>query len=117
MDGTCRANGITYLHFLQPNQYVPDSKPMGPAEQETALFKGPDYGFKIAAQAGYPLLMVKGRNLKQGGIHFMDLTTVFKDIDEPLYEDTCCHVNKHGNDLIARKIAEQIAACRPVPQK
>src|SRR6185436_19917282 len=78
MDGSCRANGITYLPFLQPNQYVPGSKPMGPAEQETALFKGPDYGFKIAAQAGYPILEVNGRNLKRDGIHFMDLTTVFK---------------------------------------
>src|SRR5262249_36522140 len=29
----CQANGITYYHFLQPNQYVAGSKPMGSEER------------------------------------------------------------------------------------
>ncbi len=37
MDKLCRANGIMYLHFLQPNQHLPGSKPIGPEEAKAAL--------------------------------------------------------------------------------
>jgi hypothetical protein len=37
---------------------------------------------------------------------------IFKEVEEAIYEDTCCHVNKRGNDLIAAKVAEVIAALR-----
>jgi hypothetical protein len=113
MDAMCRANGIAYFHFLQPNQYIPDSKPMGPAEKEVALFQSDNYGYKIAVQKGYPNLVLNGRKLERDGINFVDLTMLFKNVDEPVYEDDCCHVNKRGNDLIALKIAATIASSRP----
>jgi len=37
MHRLCQGNGIAYYHFLQPNQYVPDSKPMG-REERTASY-------------------------------------------------------------------------------
>jgi hypothetical protein len=116
MDGLCRANGIVYFHLLQPNQYVPDSKPMGRAEREVAWFDGGNYGYKIAVQKGYPHLIQHGKKLEQAGEHFVDLTMAFKNVEEPLYEDTCCHVNQRGNDLLAAKMAEKIAALQPSPR-
>ena len=110
MDGLCRANGILYLHALQPNQYVPGSKPLSRVEKETAWYEGNDYAYKIAAQQGYPDLVRDGRNLRNSGEHFLDLTLLFKDVAETLYEDNCCHVNKRGNDLIAARLAAEIAS-------
>ena len=37
MDRLCRANGIRYYHFFQPNQYVTGSKPMGKEEIARAV--------------------------------------------------------------------------------
>ena len=112
MSQLCRANGTVYLHFLQPNQYVPGSKPMGPAERQVALVEG-DNSFKSAVSKGYPFLVRNGAKLREAGVDFEDLTMIFKDVAEPLYEDTCCHVNKRGNDMIAAEIATKIITDYP----
>jgi len=109
MDALCKANGILYLHLLQPNQYVPDSKNFTRAEKQIAYFTGEDYGYKISVERGYPALLANGRSLQQDGISFVDLTMLFKDVAEPIYEDKCCHVNKRGNDMVAEKVVEKIS--------
>jgi hypothetical protein len=43
---------------------------------------------------------------RRDAVHFVDLTMLFKDVEETIYEDDCCHVNQRGNDLIAAKLAE-----------
>ncbi|MEY3228996.1 MAG: hypothetical protein RLZZ536_3615, partial [Planctomycetota bacterium] len=40
MQAVCRGLGIPYLHVLQPNQYVPDSKPFTEYELERCLADG-----------------------------------------------------------------------------
>ena len=50
--------------------------------------------------------MTHGRALRGDGVHFVDLTMLFKDVEETIYEDDCCHVNQRGNNLIAAKLAE-----------
>lgn len=109
----CRANGVGYVHFLQPNQYVPGSKPMSEAEQHLAWSRADNDPFKVAVQKGYPRLKERGQRLEEEGVRFVDLTMMFREITEPVYEDFCCHVNRHGNDLVAAKIADAIASLPP----
>ncbi len=106
MDRLCTANGIRYLHFLQPNQYVPDSKPMAREERAVALL--PENRAPVVK--GYARLRPAGRRLREAGVSFHDLTEVFAGIEEPLYVDTCCHVNGRGNRLLGEAMARAILA-------
>ncbi|MGE5193276.1 MAG: hypothetical protein ACM3U2_12340 [Deltaproteobacteria bacterium] len=102
----CAANGIRYYHFLQPNQYVPGSKTMRGREMTDAW--QPNHRGKKPVEQGYPLLIREGRNLVGLGVSFTDLTRLFADHPEQTYCDWCCHLNAHGNELMAQEIAEVI---------
>lgn len=106
MHRLCRGNGIAYVHVLQPNQYVPDSKPMNVTEREAAIYDGQTYGKAVVE--GYPLLIRQGAILRGEGIAFHDLTRLFSQIDEQIYVDLFCHYNQRGNDLLAEAVAEKI---------
>lgn len=107
MAEVCRARGIPYFHFLQPNQYVAGSKPMGEAERKIAF--DPHHPYKPPVERGYPLLIKAGKGLAASGVQFHDLTRIFATIEEPLYFDGCCHVNAQGSQIMAREIAARIA--------
>ena len=95
--------GAEYYHFLQPNQYVPDSKPLSPEEREIAWsLAAPE---KPLVEQGYPLLQEFNRDLPRQGINYFDLTGIFADQPETLYKDTCCHLNEPGNELLAAEMA------------
>ena len=106
LDRLARANGIRYYHFLQPNQYVPGSKPMGPAERASARIANHPYGRLV--EAGYPMLQRAGRDLQAEGVRFVDLTGAFADHAEPLYVDACCHVSERGNAIVTDLIFDTI---------
>lgn len=108
LNSLCRGSDIAYLHFLQPNQYVLNSKTMGAEERAIAWSDGWD--FKEIVPEAYPLLQARGRELMEDGIEFYDLTDVFKEVDEQIYIDPCCHINKLGNSLIAEEVAIAIIA-------
>lgn len=48
----CRSRNIRYFHFLQPNQYLPESKPIGEDEDATAI--NPISPFRIPVQECFP---------------------------------------------------------------
>jgi len=106
MSRLCRANGIRYFHFLQPNQYVEGSKPMDAAERRVAV--NPSQPYRLGVEAGYPLLQARGRELASEGVAFADLTMIFAHVPEPLYIDDCCHVNQRGYELLADAVADAI---------
>ena len=91
--------GADYYHFLQPNQYVPDSKPLSDRELAFAWHFGTPE--KVAVEQGYPLLQEISRDLPGRGVNYFDLTGIFAGHTETLYRDTCCHVNDAGNELLA----------------
>ena len=99
--------GADYYHFLQPNQYVPDSKPLSPEEREIAY--APDELYGSFALRGYPLLQEFRRDLQRQGINYFDLTGIFADHPETLYKDTCCHLNEPGNELLAAEMVRLMA--------
>jgi hypothetical protein len=106
MRALCDAYGIRFHHFLQPNQHVPGSKPLGEEERAVAAPAGGPWA--PHAERAYPLLREAGRELRQAGVRFHDLTQVFAGVEEPLYVDDCCHVNARGNALLAEAIARAI---------
>ena len=110
----CRANGIEYFHFLQPNQYLPGSKPLGTLERRVAIDPGSPYAAAIGG--GYPQLRAAGIRLAAAGVRFADLTQLFSGVEAPLYEDACCHLNPAGNRRLADAIADRIAAPMPAPR-
>jgi hypothetical protein len=102
------AHGARSFHFLQPNQYVPGSKPLSAWEQENALVEGHHYGRMVPA--GYSRLQAAGATLVADGARFHDLTQVFAGVEEALYVDDCCHLNVAGNRRLADAMAGAIAA-------
>jgi hypothetical protein len=104
----CKANGIRYFHFLQPNQYIVGSKPMGKEEARVAIKKDTTQSYGPAAALGYPFLQEAGPRLRRAGVSFTDLTRIFANHPEPLYVDDCCHVDKHGNELLAEAIGQVV---------
>jgi hypothetical protein len=110
LDRLCRANGIDYYHFLQPNQYVKDSKPMLDAERKLTITD--DHPYREGVEQGYPVLEKQGRELVSKGVRFHDLTLLFSNTTEPTYRDNCCHYNAFGNELLATRIGEAVVEGR-----
>jgi hypothetical protein len=104
----CRANRIAYVHVLQPNQYVPNSKSIGPLEMSVAYRD--DNCYASGVKDGYPELLRAGDKLRSDGVDFHDLTRLFAAFADPIYVDTCCHYNQKGNDLLAEAVAEALLA-------
>jgi len=108
MSDLCRARGITYLHFLQPNQYLPGSKPMSREEELVAV--KPVHPYRSPVEDCYPVLIETGRALAGRGIPFQSLTGLFAGHPEPLYADSCCHYNLEGNRLLGQAVGKAAAA-------
>ncbi len=98
--------GFQYYHFLQPNQYVKNSKPMSEEEKEIALIE--HHPYRQDAKGGYPYLIEEGKQLLALGTPFYDLTMLFSQNHEILYRDGCCHLNTKGYDLIVKHIVSII---------
>ncbi len=103
----CESFGIRYYHFLQPNQYVPGSKPMGPDELEIAYRE--DSPMREAIERGYPALREAGEALSAEGVTFVDLSQLFRKVEEPVYADDCCHLDERGNRLLGSAIGRALA--------
>ncbi|MBK8504018.1 MAG: hypothetical protein IPL46_18505 [Saprospiraceae bacterium] len=110
MHNICRANGIRYFHFLQPNQYVAGSKVLTDEENRIANMdiypekKNATYHYSQAVKRGYSYLIEEGRELKDL-VPFWDLTMIFSDEKNSVYTDFCCHFNQYGVVEINRRIA------------
>ncbi|HET6324005.1 MAG TPA: hypothetical protein VFG04_04850 [Planctomycetaceae bacterium] len=104
----CDGVGIEYYDFLQPNQYLPGSKPMGNDERSMTVEE--KYPARAAVETGYPMLIEAGRELSAAGVRFHDLTQIFAHETQPTYRDNCCHLNPTGNELLAVAMAKAIGA-------
>ncbi|MFH1062844.1 MAG: hypothetical protein V1747_08210 [Candidatus Omnitrophota bacterium] len=104
MRDLCSANKIKYLHFIQPCQYLPDSKNMNQTELDIAF--DPNALHRPIVVKGYPYLKEQGQSLKEQGVALYDLSMVFKDCAQPLYIDTFCHFGQEGSQIVAQAMAE-----------
>jgi hypothetical protein len=108
LDHLCRGAGTVYVHALQPNQYVPDSKRLTREERRQAYQE--DHPYRTGVLEGYPRLRAAGAELAEAGVRFVDLTDVFADVDQTVYTDTCCHVNEAGYRRVAERIANVLVS-------
>lgn len=116
MNALARDRGTLFLHFLQPNQYLPGSKPMG--RQERLVAVDPAHPYKPAIEDCYPVFVEAGQGLAAHGVPFHDLTQLFAGHPEPLYDDTCCHYNDEGYRLVAQAIGRAaVDALAGAPQR
>jgi hypothetical protein len=106
MHHLAQANGAVYFHFLQPNQYVPDSKPVGDEERRQALQD--TFGFRHSVEVGYPHLRAEGHDLRSRGVRFHDMVLAFANEPRPIYVDDCCHFDVTGYQILARAMASAI---------
>lgn len=106
LDRLARDTGARYYHFLQPNQYVPESKPMDAIETATAYRA--DHPYRRLVETGYPMLQRAGLALQADGVRYVDLSGAFRRHVERVYVDSCCHVNEVGNAILADLIFEAI---------
>jgi hypothetical protein len=109
----CRGNGTVYLHALQPNQYLPGSKPMSDWEKQFSYFPGKTEA-EIVTRT-YPKMIAAGETLQAEGIHFLDLTMLFSDENKTIYIDPWCHYNDAGNSRVAQVIAKELLKILPDP--
>ncbi|MEE8556930.1 MAG: hypothetical protein V3T14_03485 [Myxococcota bacterium] len=100
-------HGFPYFHFLQPNQYVEDSKPFTAEEEAKFRQRAP---LRELVPRWYPVLVESGLALREQGVNFFDLTRIYQRVEAPVYRDDCCHINRLGNTILAREIAREIAA-------
>ena len=108
MSAITRAYGFEYFHFLQPNQYVENSKPMSDEEKANAIIE--KHPYRKGVIRGYPELIKEGKWLSGKGVNFYDLTQMFASNTAILYRDACCHLNQQGYDLIIKEIVREIKA-------
>lgn len=109
MAALARGMGARFLHLLQPNQYIQDSKPMGSTERKVAIMEGPmGEERKQSVRQGYRRMRRSSVHLREAGVNFVDLSLLFKGVKDPLYIDDCCHVNQKGNDMLAQAMAAEV---------
>jgi hypothetical protein len=99
--------GASYLHALQPSQYVGGSKTF--TRQETRRAYAPDSIWMESVRSTYPLFRARAQLLAARGVDFLDLTPAFSGVTETLYTDICCHVNETGYGILGERIGERIA--------
>lgn len=107
MSRIANANGAQYVEFLQPNQYVPDTKPYSAEERQKFINKDHPYG-EITKNL-YPQLIKSARSLTAKDATIVDLSQLFIHKKETLYADDCCHYNKQGYELLTSAIMDAIA--------
>jgi hypothetical protein len=106
-----RARKATYVHVLQPNQYVPESKPFSDEERRRAYT--PEEPFARWARKGYQALRDRDKDLTTYGVKFLDATHLFAGERETLYVDHCCHFNLRGNRILMQRILGVLRDMKP----
>jgi hypothetical protein len=108
MHALAQQHGFRYLHLLQPNQYLEGSKHLSSEELRAAIDL--DGGYGPIARDGYGYLIESGDRIAAAGVDYHDLTGLFADESGTMYSDACCHLNRHGRELMAERVARIVRA-------
>lgn len=106
----CQANGIRYLHVLQPNRHHAGSKPLN--EREKSQCVATNRRMAELIETAYPELIAAGKTLSEEGLPVCDLTQLFAAETDTIYSDCCCHYNQRGNIVLANAIADALLTDR-----
>lgn len=100
-----RAAGKRSVILLQPNLFLPGSKPL--SGEERRLIAQADFIQKARLYSRLPEVVLR---LKRKGVNAYDLTMVFSKSQDAIYLDSCCHVNDEGNRILGEAIARIIVS-------
>ena len=100
------SNQSLYVDVLQPNHYVPNSKPLSPEELDKCIDPAGETGPVVKRL--FPLLQQKSVELRQQGVNFSDQTLVFAGCSEKLSVDPWCHFNTEGNRILCESISATV---------
>jgi hypothetical protein len=86
LHGIAKGYGRPYYHFLQPNQYVEDSKPMGAEERKITFLEGTPivHPYPEFATLGYPYLITQAKLFAASEVPVYDLAMMFRQNEEVL---------------------------------
>ena len=90
--------GIPYIHVIQANQYLPHSKLYSDIEEQRYLALSAHYGRPVKEH--YEKFQVS----KLNALFVRDQRFLFRETDETVYSDSCCHFNKLGMTMIIQDI-------------
>lgn len=96
------ARKIPYVHVLQPSQYV-TNHPFTAEERMYAL--DPDDAANHAVREGIPHLLERMDYLREHNVSVMSALDIFDEEIETVFADTCCHLNRRGNEFLVDEIA------------
>ena len=94
-----KLKNIFYIHVIQPNQYLKDSKKL--TNKEIELLNYSKYGDIISQY--YYSFNFENLNIKNK----LDLKYIFKYNNNEIYRDYCCHLNNYGMHLISKEIVKK----------
>lgn len=106
MNHIAKANGAQYIEFLQPNQYVPNTKPY--SAEELQKFVNKNHPYAEITKNMYPELIRAAHSSSSDDLTIVDLSQVFLHKNETLYADDCCHYNKRGYEILTSAIMDAI---------
>ena len=96
-----QANGIGFLHIVQPNQYYA-KKAFTENEKRVALSLPPDHAYRIAVGEGYRMLEA------QPPADVISAIPLYDGETGDIYVDNCCHVNARGETMLAEFVAARV---------
>ncbi len=99
------AVGKPALFFVQPNQYLSQSKPLSEEERRRA------FNPAMAEVRDLAMRLVRDAvpELRGSGVPIFDMTNAFAGTKETLYQDDCCHFNARGNEILADAVLAILA--------
>lgn len=98
MDEICKSMKISYVHFLQPNQYLSNRQF---TDEERSIAIQENHIYRQGVINGYPELLEMEEKLLSKGVNFYNAMTVLDEEKEIVYADACCHFNKRGIELLS----------------
>ena len=96
------------LFILQPNLWVPKSKPF--SDQEKKFKHNSPFSPKTDVANSYRLAKLLS---KEALFKLHDFSNIFEDTTETVYQDNCCHLNEKGNYILINNIVEIIKESVP----
>jgi hypothetical protein len=99
-----KRTGKPVFFFLQPNQYLKNSKPFSDQEKQVAV----DPSRSESIHEMMILLKAAAQDLRRSKVPIFDLTAIFSNTDETVYIDDCCHLNDLGNQIMVDAVVSNI---------
>jgi len=107
-----KRSGKPVFFFVQPNQYLKNSKPFSEQEKRVAV----DQSRIESHHELMTLLKAAAEDLRRSEVPIVDLTGIFAQTNETVYKDSCCHLNDLGNQILAEKIVATIKTFALLPR-